>query len=88
MKPKLEKWLVFGDTVVGYIFDSKEFEPGTHIQTGVKKLFNSDCTEVSCADGDYRLGAPGTYDDHNGQMALTGMKRSCFTYLKGRLYGF
>lgn len=65
MKPKLERWVQHGNCIVGYIFDSKQFPPGQRIITDAIREFDPINFEAVCLDGAYKLGEPGTYDEHN-----------------------
>lgn len=80
-KPLLEDWYQFHDTLVGYIYDSKEFEPETRVQTAVVRWFNASCSEASCADGEYRLGKEGSYAEHN----RPAQKKAKQFYVPGKL---
>lgn len=68
MIPRLERWLLFSDTLVGYIFDSKQFAPGTRIQTEPVREFDPSNFEAVCLDGKYKLGEPGTAEEHNKEL--------------------
>jgi len=65
MKPRLERWLVFGNCLVGYIFDDKKFRPGTRVKTDAIVSMDPTSFEARCIDGDYKLGEPGTFAEHN-----------------------
>lgn len=64
MKPRLERWLQHGNTLVGYLFDSKEHPLGTRVMTGAIVELDPLSFEARCVDGDYKLGEPGTYQEH------------------------
>lgn len=65
MKPKLERWIKYGNCLVGYLFDAKGFAPGTRVVTEVIREFDPVNFEAVCVDGPYKLGEPGTEDEHN-----------------------
>ena len=65
MKPKLDRWLVHGNILVGYIYEHKAFAPGTRIMTDVIVHIDPINFEARCSDGDYKLGEPGTEAEHN-----------------------
>jgi hypothetical protein len=63
--PLLERWVQFHDTLVGYVFDAKQFSPGTRVQTEVIRFVDLLNGQAECADGKYRLGEPGTFEEHD-----------------------
>lgn len=64
--PRLERWLVYGNCLVGYIFDSKQFKPGTRVLTDAIRPGTRVLTDAAeCLDGAYRLGEPGSYQEHD-----------------------
>lgn len=65
MKPKLERWIQYGNVFVGYLFDSKEHPPGARVKTDAIVEFDPIAFEARCVDGDYKLGEPGTAEEHN-----------------------
>lgn len=65
MKPRLERWVQHGNCLVGYLFDHKQFDPGTRIITEPIREFDVINHEAVCLDGKYILGEPGTVEEHN-----------------------
>ncbi len=68
MKPKLDKWLIYGNCLVGYLYDSGAFPHGTRIKTDVILEVDVINSEAVCADGRYKLMEPGTEFDHKGDL--------------------
>ena len=62
-KARIERWVVLGNVIVGYLFDHKHFAKGTRVRTDA--IVEMGITEVRCVDGDYKLGEPGTREEHN-----------------------
>ncbi len=62
---RLERWLVHGDVLVGYIFDSSDMPPGTRVMTDAIRFLDPINFEAECLDGKYKLGEPGTTEEHN-----------------------
>lgn len=65
MKPRLERWVQHGDVFCGYIFDDKKFDPGTRVITGAIVEHDPISCTVRCVGGDFKLGEPGTVEEHN-----------------------
>lgn len=65
MKPRLERWIVHGDCIVGYIFDDRVHSAGTRVKTEVIRFLDYGNFEAECLDGKYKLGEPGTLEEHN-----------------------
>lgn len=65
MKPKLDRWCIFGNTLVGYMFDSRQFPAGTRVQTEPVRYIDPSGSYAECLDGHYSLGDPGTQEEHN-----------------------
>lgn len=65
MKPRLERWIQHNNCIVGYIFDSPLFSPGTRIITEALRYIDASNFEAECLDGSYKLGTPGTAEEHN-----------------------
>ena len=66
MKPRLERWIQFHNTLVGYIFDDPKIKPGTRVITeAMIEPVDTAVFEVRCRDADYKLGEPGTAEEHN-----------------------
>lgn len=87
MKSKLDKWLIYGNCLVGYIYDSKAFPPGTRIKT--ERIIEVDLAagDAICSDGRYKLLEPGTEFDHKHEIlakgdVVGGMKVGDFTKSK------
>lgn len=64
MKPKLDRWIIYGNCLVGYIYDSKAYPPGTRIKTDVIRFVDVSNFDAVCVDGRYRLLEPGTEAEH------------------------
>jgi len=65
MKPRLERWIQHNECLVGYVFDSKHFKSGQRIMTEVLLFVDPINFEAECKDGKYKLGEPGTAEEHN-----------------------
>lgn len=68
MKPLIERWVQHENCIAGYIFDSKQFRPGTRIITEAIRFIDPISFEAECLDGKYRLGTPGTFEEHNFEL--------------------
>jgi len=70
MKPKarIERWVVLGNIVVGYLYDYPGIKSGTRVKTEAIVEFNPVIFEVRCIDGDFKLGEPGTVKEHQVKM--------------------
>lgn len=68
MKPKLERWIQYHGCLVGYIFDHPHFSPGERVATEVVVYIDPINFEARCRDGEYKLGEPGTADEHNQEL--------------------
>lgn len=64
-KAKLERWIVFHDALVGYIFDSPQHPPGTRVITEPLRWIDPINGEADCHTEHYKLGEPGTQEEHN-----------------------
>lgn len=64
MKPRLERWVPYGNSLVGYIYDSKEHPNRTRVKTEMIRFVDVLNSEAECLDGKYKLGEPGTYEEH------------------------
>lgn len=64
MKPKLDRWVIYGNCLVGYVYDHPSFSKGTRIQTDAVRFVDVPNFTAECLDGSYRLCEPGTYDEH------------------------
>lgn len=64
MKPKLDKWIIYGNCLVGYLYDSRAFPHGTRIKTDAIRWVDVPNNSVSCLDGHYQLMEPGVEADH------------------------
>lgn len=72
MTPKLDRWVTNGNVLVGYIFDSRQFSPGTRVMTEAIRYIDLTNLEAQCLDGKYKLGEPGTAKEHD--IPLIGKK--------------
>lgn len=68
MKPILERWVQHENCIAGYIFDSNQFRPGTRVITEAIRFIDPVNFEAECLDGRYRLGEPGTFEEHNREL--------------------
>ena len=64
---RLNRWIVCGNVLVGYIFDS-HLPNGTRIMTDAIKTLDISNKEAECLDGKFKLEDPGTYDEHNNNL--------------------
>lgn len=64
MKSKLDRWIIYGNCLVGYLYDSKAFPNGTRVKTDAIRWVDIPNNSVSCLDGHYQLMEPGTEFDH------------------------
>lgn len=66
MKPKelIDRWVVHGNTLVGYIFNSRVHSNGTRVQTEAIRFVDPLNMEAEDRDTRYKLGIPGTIDEH------------------------
>lgn len=65
---KLDRWLIHGNCLVGYVYDSVQFSSGTRIITDPIRFVDPINLVAECLDGKYKLGEPGTYDEHNQEL--------------------
>ena len=65
---KLERWVIHGNVLVGYIFDSKFFKPGTRVMTEAIRFIDPVNMEAECLDGKFKLGEPGNKEEHNREL--------------------
>lgn len=70
--PKLDRWVIYGNCIVGYIYDDRHFPPGTRVVTEAIRFVDISNFSAECLDGKYKLGEPGTQAEHN--MELIGVK--------------
>lgn len=61
----LDRWVLHGDCLVGYIYDCPSLRSGTRVLTEAVRFIDSTNMEVVCVDGKYKLGEPGTVKEHN-----------------------
>ncbi len=71
-RPLLDRWVVYGNTLVGYVYDSAEYSRGARIQTDAIRFVDVPNRSVECLHEVFRLGDPGTYAEHN--VPLLGQK--------------
>lgn len=64
MKPKLDRWVVHGNCIVGYMFDGPH-PKGTRVMTEAIRFIDVQNSYAECLDGKYVLGSPGTYSEHD-----------------------
>lgn len=65
MGMKLDRWIQFGNCLVGYLFDCKKHPAGARVVTGPIRFLDIGNFEAECVDGKYKLGEPGTVEEHN-----------------------
>lgn len=63
-KPKLDRWVVYGNCLVGYVYDSLRHPRGQRIKTEAIRFVDVKNSEAECLDGKYKLCEPGTYNEH------------------------
>lgn len=68
MDMKLNRWIVFNNCLVGYLFDSPSFPPGTRILTEAIRFIDLTNMQAECLDGKYKLLDPGTHEEHNREL--------------------
>lgn len=61
----LDRWVVHGNTLVGYIFDSKRHPNGTRVQTDAIRYVDPINGIAEDVDTRYKLGTPGTAAEHD-----------------------
>lgn len=64
MKPSLDRWIIFGNCLVGNIYDAKGFAPGTRVKTDAIVEVDVAASMARCVDGDYLLKDPGENWEH------------------------
>lgn len=64
---KLDRWIVFGNCLVGYLYDGK-FPKGTRVKTEAIRYVDMSNMMAECLDGKYKLGSPGTKEEHNQEL--------------------
>lgn len=64
MRPKLDRWVIYGDCLVGYIYDSPSHSRGQRVKTEAIRFVDVPNQECETLDGRYRLCEPGTYSEH------------------------
>lgn len=62
---RLERWAKFHNCLVGYVFDHPIYPPGTRVITDSFRFIDLNNKEAECVDEKYKLGEPGTTDEHN-----------------------
>lgn len=71
-RPKLDKWIIYGNCLVGYLYDSPLFPHGTRVKTEMIRHVDVPNCEAVCTDGHYRLLEPGTEVDHKSILGNEG----------------
>lgn len=61
----LDRWIVYGNCLVGYIYDSKNYSPGTRVITDVIRYVDPVNLYAEDLDTRYKLKTPGTKEEHN-----------------------
>jgi hypothetical protein len=62
---KLDRWITFHDALVGYLFDNKKIKPGTRVVTEPLRFLDVSNSYAECRGESYKLGEPGTAEEHN-----------------------
>lgn len=65
MRPKLDRWVLCGNTLVGYLYDWPWVPKGARVQTEAVVDLDVIAKEARCLDGEFKLGDPGTAEEHN-----------------------
>jgi len=71
---KLERWIVYGDCLVGYLYDHPRINAGTRVITETIRFVDAPNFEAECVDGKYKLGEPGTAEEHRYELFGEGNK--------------
>jgi len=69
LKPLLDRWVAQGNILVGYLYNWPGVAPGQRVITEAIIEIDVLAKEVRCRDADYKLGEPGTVEEH--QVAQT-----------------
>lgn len=64
----LDRWIQYENCLVGYVFGDKHFQNGTRVITEAIRFIDPINFEAECLDGRYRLGEPGTFEEHNREL--------------------
>ena len=67
MSPRLDKWIIYGNCLVGYVYDDPKFPPRTRVKTDAVVEVDTTALLARCVDGDYVLLEPGTESDHKDE---------------------
>ena len=65
---KLDRWVVYGNCLCGYIFDHPGFSSGIRVLTEAVRFIDTNNMQAECLDGKYKLGDPGTIEEHNQEL--------------------
>jgi hypothetical protein len=61
----LHQWVQHGNVLVGYLRGVSGFKPIERVMTDAILVLDVSAGMARCLDGDYKLGEPGTYTEHN-----------------------
>lgn len=64
MKPKLDRWVIHGNVLVGYVYDYRGIPNGQRVMTEAIRFIDLNNMEAECLDGKYKLKEPGTHKEH------------------------
>lgn len=64
MKPKIDRWAMYGNVIVGYFYDTPGLETGERGYTLAVRFIDPVNMQAECLDGKYDLGTPGTLEEH------------------------
>lgn len=65
MVMKLDRWIVYGNCMVGYIYDDRANPNGTRVITDAIRYIDPVNLTAETLTDKYKLGEPGTFDEHN-----------------------
>lgn len=68
----LDRWVQHGNCLVGYLFGDRSIPNGTRVITEAVRFIDILNFEAECLDGKFRLGDPGTYEEHNNGLIGDG----------------
>lgn len=60
----LDRWVIHGNCLIGYIYDTPGFKPGTRVQSEAIRFIDTLNMVAECVDGKYILKEPGTKKEH------------------------
>lgn len=84
--PTLEKWIKYGNCLVGYVFGDKRFKPGTRILTDFIRHIDYANLQAETKEEKFRLGEPGTCEEHDKPLKYGVWKPPGFYFSIGQLF--